>query len=84
MLLGIEWCRAHYVDGALPFGLRSALKIFMALADALQWVMLREGVSMVHHYLYDFITIAPQAWMFVKLTSTGFWPSAGTWVFPLL
>ena len=58
-LLGIEWRGAHYVDGALPFGLRSAPKIFTALADALQWVMLREGVSMVHHYLDDFITIGP-------------------------
>jgi len=27
-----------FVDAALPFGLRSAPKIFMALADATEWV----------------------------------------------
>ena len=58
-LLGIEWHGACYVDGALPFGLRSAPKIFMAVADALQWVMLQRGVSMVDHYLDDFITMGP-------------------------
>ena len=33
-LLGVEWGGAFYVDGALPFGLRSAPKIFTAVADA--------------------------------------------------
>jgi hypothetical protein len=56
-LLGVEWEGRHYVDSALPFGLRSAPKIFTAVADALQWVMLDGGVSAVDHYLDDFITI---------------------------
>lgn len=34
-----------YVDGVLPFGLWSAPKIFTAVADALQWVMVDKGVS---------------------------------------
>ena len=39
--LGVEWQGARYVDVSLPFGLRSASKIFRAVADALQWVMLK-------------------------------------------
>ena len=43
----------------LPFGLRSTLIIFMAVADALQWIMEKEGVSPVFHYLDDFTTLGP-------------------------
>lgn len=43
------------MNGSLPFSLRSAPKIFMAVADALQWVMYNNGVSMVDHYLNDFV-----------------------------
>ena len=61
-LLGIEWRDAYFVDGCLPFGLRSAPKIFTAIADALQWIMQNNGVSWVDHYLDDFITLgAPGA-----------------------
>ena len=58
-LLGVQWSGAYYVDGALPFGLRSAPKIFTAVADALQWVMVDKGVSAIDHYLDDFITMGP-------------------------
>lgn len=58
-LLGIQFEGACYVDGALPFGLRSAPKIFTAVADALHYVVLNRGVSAVDHYLDDFITWAP-------------------------
>ena len=58
-LLAIEWNGACYVDGALPFGLRSAPKIFTAVADALLWIMLQRGVTMVDHYLDDFVTMGP-------------------------
>ena len=54
-LLGMQWEGLTFVDGALPFGLRSVPKIFTALADALQWIMEREGVTMVIHYLDDFL-----------------------------
>ena len=43
--------------GPSPFGLRSAPKIFSAVVDALQWVMLDSGVSIVDHYLDDFVTM---------------------------
>ena len=58
-LLGLKWEGALYVDLMLPFGLRSAPKIFNAIADAIQWHVEREGVDHVDHYLDDFIVIGP-------------------------
>ena len=43
----------------LPFGLRSAPKIFNAVADAFQWILQHQGVTQVLHYLDDYITIVP-------------------------
>ncbi len=34
-LLAMQWKATKYLDAALPFGLRSAPKIFTAVADAL-------------------------------------------------
>jgi len=58
-LLGMEWEGQVYVDTALPFGLRSAPKIFNALADALEWIVRHRGILEVDHYLDDFIIIGP-------------------------
>ena len=44
-LLGMVWQDQLYIDTALPFGLRSAPKIFTAVADALEWVLLQAGLS---------------------------------------
>ncbi len=57
LLLGTFWERQYYVDTVLPFGLRSAPKIFNAVADALQWIVKQNGVTYLEHYLDDFITI---------------------------
>ena len=54
-LLGISWQGSVFIDGALPFGLRSAPKIFSALADGLLWIMLHSGVHRAIHYLDDFL-----------------------------
>ena len=54
-LLGMRWEGSVFVDTALPFGLRSAPKIFTAVADALEWIVKCEGVSSVIHYLDDFL-----------------------------
>ena len=59
-LLGVEWKGACYVDGMLPFGLRSAPKIFTAVADALEWILHQNGVTLVDHYLDDFITMGSE------------------------
>ena len=38
-LLGIDWKGDTYVDRALPFGLRSAPKVFSAVADMITWAL---------------------------------------------
>ena len=60
-LLGVCWHDEHYVDAMLPFGLRSAPKIFTAVADALEWCIRQRGVEDIDHYLDDFIIMAPPA-----------------------
>ena len=58
-LLGIQWQGKTFVDTCLPFGLRSAPKLFNAVADALEWIIVNEGggvqVEFVIHYLDDFL-----------------------------
>jgi hypothetical protein len=58
-LLGIYWQGNIYVDRALPFGLRSAPKIFSAIADFLSWILHWEGVLLLIHYLDDFLFFGP-------------------------
>ena len=61
-LLGMAWKQQHLVDAALPFGLRSAPKLFNAVADALLWALYEEGACSSLHYLDDFLFIgAPQS-----------------------
>ena len=57
LLLGMSWEGALYVDTVLPFGLRSAPKIFNALAGALEWMVRQEGVQWLLHYLDDFLLV---------------------------
>ena len=58
-LLGICWEGSTYVDRSLPFGLRSAPKIFTAVADMLAWALHLNGVRYVLHYLDDFLLLGP-------------------------
>ena len=58
-LLGMKWYDSIYIDGMLPFGLRSAPKIFNSVADALEWCCHRRGVAEIDHYLDDFVTLGP-------------------------
>ena len=58
-LLGMKWNNQIFVEAALPFGLRSAPKIFNALADAVEWMAKQRGVCDVWHYLDDFIVCGP-------------------------
>ena len=55
LLLGMRWEGKVYLDTALPFGLRSAPKIFTALADGLIWIMIKQGIRSVLHYLDDYL-----------------------------
>ena len=57
-LLGMRWQDKVFVDTCLPFGLRSAPKIFNAMADALEWIIANKGRSFIEfiiHYLDDFL-----------------------------
>lgn len=54
-LLAITWEGSTYVDRALPFGLRSASKIFSAVADMIAWALHRSGIRKQIHYLDDFL-----------------------------
>ena len=59
LLLGMQWKGDIFFDTRLPFGLRSAPKIFTVVADALQWIFQENRVGWVAHYLDDFITLGP-------------------------
>ncbi len=47
LLQGVQWKGRVYVDPMLPFGLRSAPKIFNAIADALEWTLRQQGIDQV-------------------------------------
>ena len=48
------WSGALFIDTALLFGL---CKIFNAVADAVEWILKEAGISVVFHYLDDFLLI---------------------------
>ena len=56
-LMGMHWRGDLFVDTALPFGLRSAPKIFTAVADVVEWIVREEGVDFVVHYVDDFLVM---------------------------
>ena len=56
-LLGMSWDGALFIDTTLPFGLRSAPKVFCAVSDALEWILCNEGISSFLHYIDDFLTV---------------------------
>ena len=58
-LQAMKWDNHIYVDPMLPFGLRSAPKIFNAVADALNWYLHQAGIQYCIHYLDDFIVVTP-------------------------
>ena len=55
LLLGMSWKGNIFIDTALPFGLRSAPKLFNAVADALAWIVGQASGSIPLHYLDDFL-----------------------------
>ena len=56
-LLAMEWQGLLYIDTCLPFGLRSAPKLFNVMADLLEWILLSQRVTLLLHYLDDFLTM---------------------------
>ena len=59
LLLCMRWRGELLTDGALAFWLRSAPKLFTALADALLLVMGQHGVVHAMHYLDNFLVLGP-------------------------
>ena len=71
-LLGFQWDCALFVDTVLPFGLRFALKVFTALADAMEWIVRRTGVETIFHYI-DFLLLGACAVDLIRLQQTFGW-----------
>ena len=57
--LGIKWQGVVSCDKSLPFGLRSALKLFTAVVDGLAWAMVSSGIPILLHYLENFFFCSP-------------------------
>ena len=55
----MNWNNSIYIDLCIPFGLRSAPKLFNVAADLLQWIAEHNGVTPLLHYLDDFLTLGP-------------------------
>lgn len=54
-LLGMQWRGNVYVDKVLPFGLRSAPKVYNAIADRPLWILEHIDQVISIHYLDDFL-----------------------------
>lgn len=50
--LAITWQGSTYIERALPFGLRSAPKIFTAVSDMITWPLHCRGLQHQIHYLF--------------------------------
>ena len=55
--LAVSWNEDVLIDRALPFGLRSAPKLFSALTDGFMWVLHHNGIQQALHYLDDFLIL---------------------------
>ena len=54
-LFGVSWEGRTYINPALPFGLRSAPKIFSEVADMMVWVLNNASIEHLIQYLDDFL-----------------------------
>ena len=61
-LIGVMWedSESVYIDKTLPFGLHSAPNIFLAITDAIQWILNQKGIRNIIHYLDDYIIVAKE------------------------
>jgi predicted Zn-ribbon and HTH transcriptional regulator len=48
----------YYISTCLPFGLRSSPKLFDQYAEGMEYIMYKNGVSQVFHYLDDYLTLS--------------------------
>ena len=59
--LAITWQGSTYIERALPFGLRSAPKIFTAVSDMITWPLHCRGLQHQIHYLVFFLFLSNPA-----------------------
>ena len=78
-LLGMRWKGSIFFDTQLPFGLRSAPKIFSAVVDALQWSFLRRRCPGSHTIWMTLLRWALQRVRSAKPTSRLCWQHASGW-----
>jgi len=58
-MLCMQWNGEVFIHTCLPFGLRSAPKLFNILADHIEWIAEISNVSFLVHYLDNFLTMVP-------------------------
>ena len=62
-LLGTTWqvngVLHYYLDTRLPFGLRSSARLFSMFAEALRFMMVKNGAINTINYLDDFLSVTP-------------------------
>ena len=57
--LAMHWKNQIFMDTSLSFGLRSAPKLFNTLANLLSWILQKQGITLLLHYLDDFLLMGP-------------------------
>jgi len=68
--LAMKWNTGIYIDSCLPFGLRSAPKLFNILADLYLWILHQQAASPTIHYLDDYLTMGPAGQPNCSITCT--------------
>ena len=58
-LLLMKWNGNICIDMCMPFGLRSAPKLFNVLVDLLKWIARAQSIYHLLHYLDDFMMVGP-------------------------
>ena len=58
-LFGFEWQGKLFEERFLPFGLRTAPRIFNYFAEGLHWSLATRSTAAITHYLGDFLAICP-------------------------
>ena len=58
-LMIFEWKGQYYVDMCLPFGLRTASRIFNLFVESIHWVLVSLHNWSLSHYLDDFFAVFP-------------------------
>ena len=56
-LFGFEWRGRKFQERFLPFGLRTAPRIFNFFAEGLHWILANRSPAAITHYLDDFLAI---------------------------